>query len=191
MSNVKYILDNADGKSLVLLDELGAGTDPDEGSALALAIIKKLLKINCFGVITTHYNALKEFAETDLKIENASMQFDPDTLKPLYRLNVGIPGRSNAIDIAGTLGLPKDVLSDAIGNLSSEKISFEKVLRKAEESNRQADELKRELEILKTEKENEFVVIVDYKTDKATEPVFTSTEKISSWTYNKIKEITL
>ena len=184
ISNVKTILDNADCKSLILLDELGAGTDPDEGSALALAIIKKLLKINCFGVITTHYDALKEFAEENERIENASMQFDSSTLKPLYKLNIGIPGRSNAIDIAGTLGLPSDVLVDALNNVNADKISFENVLKRAEESKRQADDLKAELEILKEKKEQELNIIKEEK-----EKIAKEREKISFNAKNEIKRI--
>lgn len=159
ITNIKNILESADVKSLVLLDEIGAGTDPEEGSALALAITKKLLSLDCFGVITTHYNGLKEFAESNGKIENASMQFDPETLKPLYRLNLGIPGSSNAIDIAKTLGIAEDVIREAEKNLSTEKTEFEKVLKRAEASRREADELNAELIALKAEKEKELQII--------------------------------
>ncbi len=155
IKNLIEIINNIDNKSLVLLDEIGAGTDPEEGSALALAVIKKLLLSNCFGIITTHYSALKEYAMESGKIKNASMEFDAKTLKPLYRLNIGIPGSSNAIDIASALGLSQDVIDDAIKNLSNNKISFEKVLKQAEISRREAENLKAELENVKAQKEKE------------------------------------
>ena len=149
--NLKYVLENADRNSLILLDEIGAGTDPEEGSALALAIIKKLIKINCFGVITTHYDRLKAYAENCDKIENASMQFDSKTLKPLYKLILGVPGSSNAIEVAKTLGIEDDVILEAEKNLSIEKIEFEKIIKRAEESRKKADDIKAELEVLKAE----------------------------------------
>ncbi len=163
IKNIINIINNVDEKSLVLLDEIGAGTDPEEGSALALAIIKKLLKTNCFGIITTHYSLLKEYALENAKIENASMEFDSSTLKPMYRLNIGIPGSSNAIDIAKTLGLDEEIISDALKNLSSEKIAFENVLKKAEETRREYEKLSLELEKIQREKEEELKKIVKEK----------------------------
>lgn len=161
MKNLINIINNVDKKSLVLIDEIGAGTDPEEGSALALAIIKKLLGLNCFGIITTHYSRLKEFAMESGKIENASMEFDATSLKPLYKLNIGIPGSSNAIDIAKTLGLDQEVIEDSLNFLSNKKVSFELVLKKAEESRREADKLSLELEKIKSERETELNAIRD------------------------------
>lgn len=155
MLNIINIINNVDEKSLVLLDEIGAGTDPEEGSALALAIIQKLLVKNCFGIITTHYSKLKEFAMQNNRIENASMEFDAKTLRPIYKVNIGIPGSSNAIDIAKALGLEDSVVEKAVLLLSDKQISFEKVLKKAEESRRNADKLTAELEQIKKEKETE------------------------------------
>ena len=163
IGNIVNILNSESGVSLVLLDELGAGTDPDEGSALALAIIDKLLKDNCFGIVTTHYSKLKEYAMERDNIENASMEFDAATLKPLYRINVGIPGSSNAIEIAKTLGLSKDIVNAAIGYLSAKQIGFEKVLKKAEETRRESEKLSEELEIIKAEKEKELKAIAEEK----------------------------
>ncbi|MBE7083685.1 MAG: endonuclease MutS2 [Clostridiales bacterium] len=155
IKNIISIINNVDEKSLVLLDEIGAGTDPEEGSALALSIIKKLLEKNCFGIITTHYSKLKEFAIESKKIENASMEFDAKSLKPLYKLNIGIPGSSNAIDIAKTLGLDEDIINNALVELSDTKISFENVLKKAEESRRNAELLSEKLNNIKVEKDKE------------------------------------
>lgn len=161
--NIIDIINNADERSLVLLDEIGAGTDPEEGSALALAIIERLLEKNCFGIITTHYSRLKEFAVENGKIENASMEFDATTLKPMYKLNIGIPGSSNAIDIAKILGLDVDIIENALGLLTENKISFENVLKKAEESRIKADKLSLDLEKLKSEKARELALIQEEK----------------------------
>lgn len=155
ITNIINIINNVNNKSLVLLDEIGAGTDPEEGSALALAIIKKLLDSNCYGIITTHYSMLKEYAIESKKLENASMEFDARTLRPMYKLNIGIPGSSNAIEIAKTLGLDNQVIEHALTLLSSEKVSFENVLKKAEESRREAERLSSELEELKQAKQKE------------------------------------
>lgn len=163
VKNVIEILNNMNERSLVLLDELGAGTDPEEGSALALAVIEKLLCYDSFGIITTHYSRLKEFAMENASIVNASMEFDSSTLKPLYRLNVGIPGSSNAIEIAKTLGLPSDVIDRAVANLSEEKISFEKVLKRAEDGRRETEKLAAELAEEKARKEAELKEILKNK----------------------------
>ena len=163
IKNIINIINNVDSNSLVLIDEIGAGTDPEEGSALALAIIQKLLSSNCFGIITTHYSRLKEFAIESKKIENASMEFDAKTLSPLYKLNIGIPGSSNAIDIAKTLGLAPSIIDDAIKLLSDKKISFENVLKKAEESRRNAENLTTELEQIKAQKDKELIEIAEEK----------------------------
>ena len=163
IGNIINILTLLNGKSLILLDELGAGTDPEEGSALALAVINELLSKDCYGIITTHYSKLKEYAMEKDNIENASMEFDALTLKPLYRINVGIPGSSNAIEIAKSLGLPKNIVNNAIGYLSEKQVGFEKILKKAEETRRQYEILSDELEKLKKEKENELSVIAEEK----------------------------
>ena len=163
IKNIINIINNVDNHSLVLIDEIGAGTDPEEGSALALAIIKKLLDSDCFGIITTHYSALKEYAIESTKIENASMEFDAKTLRPMYKINIGIPGSSNAIDIAKTLGLDGDIINEAMSLLSSDKVSFEKVLKKAEESRRIAENLSNELDLIKREKETELEQIKQEK----------------------------
>lgn len=163
IKNIINIINNVDNKSLVLLDEIGAGTDPEEGSALALAIIQKLLSANCFGIITTHYSRLKEFAVENGKIENASMEFDSKTLRPMYKLNIGIPGSSNALDIAKTLGIDDEIIQNAISLLSDKKVSFENVVKKAEESRRSAEALSLELELLKAEKEKELLAVSEEK----------------------------
>ncbi len=138
--SVKNICDNADGKSLVLIDELGGGTNPDEGQALAKAVVKHLLSKGCKGIVTTHFTALKEFAYTLDGIENACMEFDSDTLRPLYSIKIGLPGASNALAISRRLGLDEKILNDATGYLSEGARSFENVMRRAEESRIKAEE---------------------------------------------------
>ena len=184
IKNIINIINNVDTKSLVLLDEIGAGTDPEEGSALALAIIKKLLNSNCFGIITTHYSKLKEYAVESKKIENASMEFDSATLKPMYKLNIGIPGSSNAIDIAKTLGLDQDIINEALSQLTDTKISFEAVLKKAEESRRQAEQLSSELEKIKFNKDQELEEIKQEK-----ERIIKEREKIYTTAKQETKRI--
>ena len=161
--NIVGILDSLKGNCLVLLDELGAGTDPEEGSAIALAVTEALLSADCYGIITSHYSRLKEFAVESKRIENASMEFDSATLKPLYRINIGIPGSSNAIGISKTLGLKESIVERATKYLSQDKINFEAVLKKAEESRRNAANLAEELEALKSEKERELKEIAAEK----------------------------
>ncbi len=173
LKNIIEIVDKSNDKSLVLLDEIGAGTDPEEGSALALAVIQNLLDCNCFGIITTHYSKLKEFAVDNTKIENASMEFNAETLKPVYKLNIGIPGSSNAIEIAKTLGLKQNIINLAFSFLSNQQIKFENVLKKAEESRRIADKLSEELNIIKEEKERQLSLIKEEK-----EKIISEREKI-------------
>ncbi len=165
MTNIVSIVKQVNGKSLVLIDEIGAGTDPEEGSALAMAILEELLNKGACGIITTHYQALKEFAFRDERIENACMEFNPFTFAPVYKINVGLPGSSNAIEISKRLGLNKAVADRATDHLSGRKVAFEHILRKAEESRKLAEnereslektrlEAERELELLKTERAN-------------------------------------
>src|SRR5207244_3136558 len=107
------VLTAATSRSLVLLDELGSGTDPEEGAALAAAVIEHLLEAGSLMIVTTHLSALKSFAVNDGRIVNASMEFDAATAQPTYRMISGIPGRSRAIDVANMIGLPSSVIERA------------------------------------------------------------------------------
>ena len=134
MANIVPILQEVDTHSLVLLDELGAGTDPAEGSALAIALLEHLIETGCRVAATTHYGALKSLAYTHPQIENASVQFDVETLRPTYRLSIGHAGKSHAFAIAERLGLAPEVIERARRHLSEEEREVENLLGNVEES---------------------------------------------------------
>ena len=159
IKNVISITEGADEKSLVLIDELGGGTDPDEGQAIAKAVLSYLLKKGCRGIVTTHYTSLKEFAYAQDGIENASMEFDMTTLQPLYKISLGIPGSSNAIAISRRLGLSEEILQGAVANLSEGAQKFENIIRTAEQSRIEADEAKKQAEAIRTEWEKKLAEI--------------------------------
>jgi len=128
VGNIISILESATGGSLVLLDELGAGTDPVEGAALAKAILSHLLAIGCLTVATTHHGELKAFAHTTPGIANASVEFDVETLSPTYRLHIGLPGQSNALAIAQRLGMPEPILDEARAGIDPDRLAVESLI---------------------------------------------------------------
>lgn len=156
MTNIVSFLKDVDEKSLVLFDELGAGTDPTEGAALAIAILSHLHQRNIRAMATTHYSELKVYALSTPGVENACCEFDVESLKPMYRLLIGIPGKSNAFAISGKLGLPDYIIEDAKQRLSEQDVSFEDLLTDLESSKRTIEKeqeaiaaYKREVESLK------------------------------------------
>lgn len=200
--SIKYVTEHVTQKSLVLLDEVCAGTEPNEGSALALAITQFLLDCKCRAIITTHYSQLKEFSLLNNGVENASMEFNPETFAPTYKLIMGIPGSSNAIEIARRLGLSEMIISTARSNVSAEKTSFESVLHKAEmvrqENEREKEDvikMKQELQekLDKANRQNEILLAEREKLLKKSQQevrqIINSAQQEAEELVNQIKEI--
>jgi DNA mismatch repair protein MutS2 len=175
ISQIMKILDASAGDSLVLLDELGAGTDPDEGAALGIAVLDELRRKKSLVLATTHHNPIKRYALTCRDVESASVEFDINTLSPSYRLLTGIPGRSNALLIAEKLGMPKTVLDTAYTALQNKEVSLEEVISELQEKRTamekeaaRMEETRAEIERARTEYETELRALMD-KRDKLLE----------------------
>ncbi|MBO7389920.1 MAG: endonuclease MutS2, partial [Clostridia bacterium] len=169
VKNIVEIMDSYNQNSLILLDELGAGTDPDEGAALAVCITERIRQSGAKAIITTHYGKLKEYSYSTVGVENASMDFDPETYEPTFHLVIGVPGTSNALQIASRLGLDPDIIREAKGRIGSERVNFDEVLLSADQARRAAeaekdaekrlnDELRQEKRALQEEKNKLFVL---------------------------------
>ena len=184
MSNVVDIIENADADSLVLLDELGSGTDPTEGALLALNITAYLKEHNVKAIITTHYNELKEYAVTTDGVQNASMDFNPNTYSPTYKLIIGMPGASNALLIAEKLGLKKEIVEKAKLGISSGRTEFENVLKSLEKSRRETEENLALSEKMKNEAEEELK-----KAEKEREKLFAQRERLNQSVKKETKRL--
>lgn len=153
MTNIVRILQGAGRGSLVILDELGAGTDPEQGAALGMAILENLLQKGALAIITTHFSELKVFAHTRPRVENASVEFDNKTLKPTFKLSIGVPGESNAFEIAERLGLNTDVIERARSLLNPEQRELSDLIRHLKEDQFAASSARAEAERLRCEME--------------------------------------
>lgn len=145
LTNVDHFLKFADKQSLILIDEFGTGTEPQFGGAIAEAILEGLNELNTYGIITTHYTNLKQYADAAEGVVNGAMRFDTDKLEPLFQLEIGKPGSSFALEIAQKIGLPKHVLERAKQHIGAEKVAFDKMLSELEAEKARFDEQNREM----------------------------------------------
>ncbi len=194
VKNLTYILENADPGSLILIDEIGAGTDPVEGAALAIAIIEKLRSFNSRIMVTTHYAELKEYALKTDGVENACCEFDIATLRPTYQLIIGMPGRSNAFAISRRLGISDDIIERAESLVSDEKRTFEDIvshmedqkqeisssLKKAEEAELEADLIRKQAEEKRAEADQQARQTVEQAKQEATRLVSRTRAKMQA-----------
>ncbi len=139
IGRINHVLRKADRSCLVLLDELGAGTDPDEGGAISQAVLDELRRIGCMAMVTTHLGVLKAYALNHRRADNASVEFDTKTLRPTYHLHIGTPGESHAITVAGRLGLPKRIVSNARRHLGRRGAQFRRAIRATGEARKEAE----------------------------------------------------
>ncbi len=163
MSNIVGMLAETDGETLVLFDELGGGTDPVEGAALAAAIIEHARSLGALVAATTHYAELKVYAMTTPGVENASCEFDVETLAPTYRLLAGIPGKSNAFAISQRLGLPQEIIQQAAARVSAENVRFEDVLTKLDQQRQEMEKEQRQAAQLRLEMEQAAAKAQEYR----------------------------
>jgi len=170
MTRIKNFLHRANKESLVLMDELGAGTDPKEGAALGIAIMDKLREKKATTIVTTHYSQLKNYAYDQIGVENASVEFDIDTLKPTYRILMGIPGGSNAFAIAQRLGIPDEIVHEAEKLLSGDDVAVEKIITGLNAEREKYNTLKEEFSVKEKEasmlKEKYDKMVNDLKEEK-------------------------
>lgn len=195
LQKIIHILKNAKPSSLVLLDELGAGTDPHEGAALGVAILQTLKEMSCVTLATTHHNPIKQYALTSEGVETASMEFDIQKLRPTYRLLMGIPGRSSALLIAKRYGMPENVLKLAQGELDSREITAEDIMSELNERKAALDTAEHEVKSAMKEAEDlkkayqSRVKEIDYQRDKIMQAADRKAEKFIAQAEETSKDI--
>ena len=155
LTNIVGMLGQLNEQTLIILDELGAGTDPQEGSALARSIIQFLLQKRCCAVLTTHYSELKSFAYLTEGVQNASVEFNVETLSPTYKLVIGLPGRSNALAIASRLGVPSEIIEDARSMVAPEEIQVDAMLAQIQREREETSDLRLDAMKIRAEIERE------------------------------------
>lgn len=159
LTNIVKILRNASENSLILLDEIGAGTDPSEGAALAISILEYIKKRGILTFATTHYSELKYYAVEEDKVMNASVEFDVDTLSPTYKLIIGTPGKSNAFEISERLGLNLEILENAKSLMGDDDRNINKILQKIEDNRKEIESKNKEIQIYKDKLEKESKIL--------------------------------
>lgn len=184
VSHISEILQKADSKTLILIDELGTGTDPDEGAALACAVLKELRKSNALIFATTHLTAIKGFVHQTEGMMNASMEFDQNTLTPLYSLKVGEPGQSYALEIARRYGLPDNIIASAKGMLGNLKVEFDNLIADLNEKRKQYEHSLHELQVQRSEVERKNKLL-----DKTLSETETRQKEIIAKAYKDASEI--